>query len=118
MTCPLYKDYTRECIEKFKGLIHLSNFEICESKEKYKKCPFYLFICKPEKGCKYKAKCIKKSMEKQSENSLNYNFILKIVKEYCYSDKRKKCARYKLKEKGKEIPFNLLPDGKKIDIRK
>lgn len=118
MTCPLYKDYTRECIQEFKGLIHLSNFEMCESKEKYKKCPFYLFIFSPQKGCRYKDECIKRSMEEQSESIPNYNFILKIVNEYCFSDKRKKCAIYKLKEKGEEVPPNLLPDGKKIEIKK
>jgi len=40
MTCPMYKDFTRQCIQHFKEMARITNFEICES-NKYEECPAY-----------------------------------------------------------------------------
>ena len=57
MNCPMYKDFTRECAEKFEEVIHISNFDICDS-DRYKECPFFRILNEPEKLCEYADKCI------------------------------------------------------------
>ena len=54
MSCPLYIDYTRECIREIE-IIPNNTLEYCTS-SKYKKCPFYRIIKKEKNICE----CIKK----------------------------------------------------------
>jgi len=111
MSCPMYKDFTRECAEKFKEVINISNFNVCNS-DRYKECPFYRIFNEPEKLCEYVHKCVggefiwKESFER----------IMWVSNNYCLSENKINCERYKLMKTGKTVPENLLADGSKIEL--
>ena len=43
MSCPLYNDFTRECVEKFPEIVSIGTYDYCSS-DGYKTCPFYKII--------------------------------------------------------------------------
>ncbi len=116
MSCPLYEDYTRNCIKKFKEIVNITSFKICDS-ENYKECLFYIAIQTPEKNCKYSDNCIKTFFESLKEKSLiDVKYFIQTGKKYCLDiENRKKCARYKRYETDKKTITNLLPDGTIIE---
>lgn len=113
MTCPLFVDYTRECIEKFKDLIQIESFSICESDEGYKDCIFYIAIKNPEKNCQYSEQCIQVYfMYLDGQESFGEKWFSDVGKIFCLDPKNRiNCARFKEYEAGKKPSPHLLPDG-------
>ena len=56
MSCPLYEDYTRGCINVFPDVVTFSNFDVCESKA-YQKCPIY-HVINSKFRCQYFHTCL------------------------------------------------------------
>lgn len=97
MVCPLYNDYTRECIEHFRNVIKIVNFDFCQS-DKYKTCPFYRIINKIEPICEYAKRC----PVYFHVNDGDFESLVKMANKYCFSDNCNKCARFKIRKKGKK----------------
>jgi len=112
MSCPMYKDFTRECIEKFEEIINISNLDVCES-DRYKECPFYRILNEPEKHCKYIYKCL----EGAAIWKLSFERITQVSKTYCFSENRVNCERYKVMKTGKAIPEGLCADGIRTELK-
>jgi len=116
MTCILYKDFSRGCVVKFKGLLKVSNYDVCQSQDEYKKCPFYRVITEPNVCCKYAEECINLRL-KDTGGSVPYEAIAQVGEAYCFSDDNVNCAVYKLREAGKDVPIDISPDGSKIEMK-
>ena len=112
MSCPMYKDFTRECIESFKEIITISNIDVCDS-DRYKECPFYRILNDPEKLCEYADKCVHSKIFWKS----SFERIMWISKTYCLSENKVNCARYKVMKTGKTPPEGLLVDGNRIELK-
>lgn len=106
MNCPLYKDYTRFCVEKFHKVVYLTNFEFCDS-ERYQDCPFYKILERIEPLCPYIEDC---PMYFHIRDE-SFNQLMRMTKTYCCSENYSFCARYKLRESGEKVPRELYPDG-------
>jgi len=122
MSCPLYRDYTRECVKKYPALVIYKDFTQCES-ETYQECIIYQ-ILQSEFRCKHIDSCLMMFHERIPEflrlaitNPAVYDFVTSRVFEYCLKkDNTTRCARYKIKEEGKQPPPGLSPDGITVDI--
>ncbi|MFC1608551.1 hypothetical protein ACFL2R_00045 [Patescibacteria group bacterium] len=106
--CPLFVDFTRECISKIETFPTEISFEMmnfCQT-EKHTDCPFYKMLKTDESVCKNVKKCsaFKKFQRK------NFDEFVKISNEFCTGD-YKNCLRYQKKEKGEPVPENLHPEG-------
>jgi hypothetical protein len=112
MSCPMYKDFTRECVEKFKEIINISNFEFCDL-DKYKECPFYRALNEPEKLCEYVDRC----HHDETIWKLSFERITWASKTYCFSENKVNCERYKAMKTGKAIPEGLRVDGSRIELK-
>ncbi len=106
MYCPMFRDFTRECIAPFKDVAEISTYITCQS-DKYKTCPFYRSLTEQDKICKFMPKCrqIKLAFK------MPFDVHTELANRYCFEDNRINCARYKLFEAGKEPPDNLIADG-------
>ena len=114
MSCPLYEDYTRTCINQFKALVNFSDFEFCDSEE-YKDCIFYNSITHPDQECKFAKQCIQMHLDIPTEHfQIDINDLNQMAKYYCFSDNKTNCAIYKRFESGKEVSPFLHPDGTMI----
>ena len=113
MSCPMYKDFTRECITEFKDVITIANYAICESDKYEEDCPFYKFIKKVEPRCDFVDKCPMYFHVAQG----NFQGLINMTKKYCYSEKYTNCARYELKKAGKDVSKGLYPDGNMIELK-
>ena len=111
MSCPMYKDFTRECIETFEVIIHLSNINFCES-DRHKECPFYRYINETEKRCEYAERCLhgKTVLETPFER------MVSVSKTYCFCENKVNCERYKVMKSGKVTPEGLGVDGRRIEL--
>jgi len=115
----MYEDYSRGCVDKFPGIMAEMDFKICQSSEGYNKCVIYNFITKSDACCKYIGKCISPDNIKADELirvDLEFaeklvKMLFKIAEEYCTSDNKVNCARYKIFKEGKEAATDLLPNG-------
>ncbi len=112
MSCPMYKDFTRECIEKFEEIITISNLDVCDS-DRYKECPFYRLLNEPEKLCEYADKCLHGKTIWKSP----FERIMWVSKTYCFSENKVNCERYKVMKAGKAIPEGLGADGSRIELK-
>ena len=118
MPCPLFRDYTRHCIEKFPNFVVYSNYDVCFSDD-YTKCMMYEVI-QSDFNCKYLTDCSEAFLNAAPEfimKMLNEEKINVIVREmnnkYCLSeDNCKNCARYKRFDIGEKPSLRLFPDGK------
>ncbi len=121
MVCPLYKDFTRECIIKFPSLVQFTTYQTCES-EQYTDCPIYQ-VCTSEFICEYMPSCgdlnnkkfpaVLKTIYKNKEAQ---KIATEIWTKYCLSPEYSKtCAKYQLLLSGETPPLTLMPDGKKIN---
>jgi len=108
----MYKDFTRECAEKFEEVINISNFDVCDS-DRYKECPFYRILNEPEKLCKYVDKCVHGKIIWKS----SFERIIWVSNTYCLSENKVNCERYKLMETGKTVPENLRADESRIELK-
>jgi hypothetical protein len=123
MSCPLFEDYTRGCIESFPDFVTFSNLGVCESNE-YKKCPLYIVV-KSRFKCQYIHTCshlylkgVPDFIEKIFlDEKFKGDILISLMKRHCLSeDNYKDCMRYKRISQGEEPPLTLFSDGKEIDF--
>jgi len=120
MTCPLYVDFTRECITKFPDFLVFPTFDLCES-DNYKECLAYLVV-NSSFNCPYMITCgkeykknIPKVVTKLLGEKETRDIFYKYTAQYCVSQENYiNCAKCKLLSEGKTPPINLFPDGSKI----
>lgn len=112
MTCPMYKDYTRECVTSYESAIKVFSFDICDS-DNYNECPLYNIITNKVEYCEYTHKCD----EEMNFGSLDFEHIKDIATNFCFYGNKKKCAIYKLRKAGKKVPKGLQSDGKIIELK-
>ncbi len=116
MTCPMYEDFTRMCVEVFKDVIHISNYDICQAEEGYKKCVFYRLMHQSEKErCKYTEECHR--VGTSAANEITIEKAMSLADMYCLSDNKVNCAVYKQIDAGKEVPEGLIADGSKVELK-
>ncbi len=112
MGCPLFKDYTRECIAEIG--IYPENLTkkillFCQT-DKFVECPFYkilktkLEVCKNIKNCP-----AYRNFQKQ-----DFDEFVEISNKYCTSLGYKKCERYVLSKAGKKVSPCMHPNGECI----
>ena len=105
MPCPKFIDNTRECINEIEYM-PANTFEYCVGDD-YQKCPFYLIANNDPNVCKYVKKCIAfKCYALDEFQKFNH-----ISQKYCVAKDHDKCARFKIRETGAEVPLDLHPDG-------
>ena len=109
MTCPLYKDSTRTCIRKYERVLKIQTFDICISNN-YDECPMYNIIEKKVECCEYTPVCD----EEMDFSVWDFEHLKNIANNFCFYGKKEKCAIYKLRKVGKDVPKGLQPDGSKI----
>ena len=117
MVCPLYVDFTRECITKFPDFLVFPTFDLCGS-ENYKECLAYLIVTSPF-VCQYLTICgneyrknLPKIITQMIGEKETREIYYKIIVQYCVSqENHAKCAKYKLLSEGKIPPITLFPDG-------
>ncbi len=105
MACPMWVDFTRECITKIKYTPQNTFYYCCG--EDYKDCPLYRVINNIGTLCENIDKC-----------PVYEHFVLRDFKKfvmvtdaYCLSDNKVNCKRYQMKKSGQAAPPNMLPDG-------
>jgi hypothetical protein len=108
MACPLYRDFTRECVEKIESL-PADTMGYCES-GKYKDCPFYRIITRKGEVCANVAKCSAFAKFRLGD----FEKFVEISNRFCTSKDHVKCKRFILKASGKDVPVTLHPDGRMI----
>jgi len=119
MPCPLFIDFTRECIHKFPDIASIGTYDYCSS-DSYKLCPLYKMIVEKSPHCEFIGKCGMSFIEYFSYPKLveMYESNPQSFLEYCLSDDNKvNCALYKYRKEGKDAPYGLLPDGRKIKLK-
>ena len=122
MSCPYFVDFTRDCIKTYPAIIQYKDFSACES-EGYQKCLVYN-ILRSDFRCKYLDTClnmfpsdIPEFFKLLNQDETIYAFVTKPTYHYCLSkDNNVRCARYKIKEEGKQPPPGLTPDGQNVNI--
>jgi hypothetical protein len=122
MGCPLYRDFTRTCIEKFPDFLMFPTFELCDSND-YNECIAHLIYYSPF-VCPYLIPCgnayknnVPKVITKMLGEKETREMFYKYTAYYCISkENHTKCAKYQLLVEGKTPPINLLPDGSKSSI--
>jgi hypothetical protein len=122
MSCPYYIDFTRDCIRTYPAIIQYKDFSACES-ENYQKCLVYR-ILQSDFQCQYLSTCLNMFPKDLPEffqllntDSTIYEYVTKPTDTYCLSKERhEQCARYKMRQEGKEPPPGLTPDGQNVDI--
>ena len=121
MVCPLYIDFTRNCIEKFPDFLVFPTFDLCESDD-YNECLAYL-ILNSSFSCPYLISCgkeykktlptiVKKLLGEKETRNIYHKYAV----EYCTSQENHvNCAKYKLFSEGKTPPITLFPDGRELN---
>lgn len=107
MECPLFVDCTRECMTEVASL-PADTLEFCTT-ERYVDCPFYRRVKKIGLVCECVSGCPAYDFLKVGDFE---EFVL-IAKQYCLSENNRQCQRYILRQQGKPVPQDLLPDGSK-----
>lgn len=110
--CPLFVDFTRECISKIDVYPSEISFEMlgfCQS-EKHSNCPFYKILKTNEDVCLYIKKCpaFRKFQKK------DFDKFVDISNRFCTGG-YKKCLRFQKSQKGEPVPENLHPEGGTIN---
>lgn len=105
MNCPLFVDFTRECLDKIEFLPQ-DTFEYCVS-DKHIDCPFYRALKNIGAHCEYIDKCV----AYKYFGAKDFEKFVEITKSYCLCPNNVKCARFKIKSSGEVVPEDLLPDG-------
>jgi len=107
MTCPMFKDYTRTCIESFKEISKVTSYELCES-DKFEECPAYQIEFKKKGQCEFLDDCKKNT----NLDGADFEQVKELGNKFCLSTENKvNCARYKLLIKGEIVPNKLLANG-------
>jgi len=111
MTCPLFNDYTRDCLKVFPTLISSDSLTLCTSEKYEENCVFFRIITQKEPICEFAiglSKCPLVDM-------VNAEQFDELAKAYCLSQNKKACKRYSLKKEGKDVPASLLPNGSHVE---
>ena len=120
MSCPLYEDFTRNCIGRFQKIMHMTNLEFCLS-DKCVLCPFYKILVEKRPYCEYVEDCSIR-LEKQIKYVLRvkpelFKGVSDRADKYCHDEDGKlDCQIYKLKKQGKSVPNDMTPDGLPVII--
>lgn len=121
MSCPLYSDFTRDCIDQFDHMISYTAFDLCES-EDYEQCLVYIAL-NSKINCKFLNDCLSlydrkfpDFLHKMFDNKYVHDFIYDMMNKYCLTDNCENCAKYKKYNNGEMPPVNLRPDGKKLHL--
>ena len=122
MSCPYYIDFTRDCIRTYPAIIQYKDFSSCES-ENYQKCMIYR-ILQSDFRCEYLSTCLNMFPEDipeffrlLNEDPVIYEYVTKPTYQYCLSKaNHMQCARYKMRQGGKEPPPGFTPDGQNVNI--
>ncbi len=112
MSCPMYADFTRGCVKKYRKVIQIPSFDICKS-DNYDECPMYNIIIKNVEYCEYTPICD----EIMDFSSWDYEHLKYIATNFCFYGKKENCAIYNLKKENKIIPKGLQPDGRMIESK-
>ena len=118
MNCPLFKNSTRHCIEKFSEIVSIGTFEYCTT-DGHKMCPFYRIIVEKSPYCEFINECGLSFLEYFSYARMieMYELNPQSFLDYCLSEgKKMNCALYECKKEEKDCPKGLLPDGRKIEL--
>jgi len=107
MNCPMFIDFSRECLKKIEFLPQ-NTFDYCAS-DKYKECPSFRTINNIGVKCEYIKACVAYKYFGVSD----FEKFAEITKSYCLSENNIKCERFKIKKSGETPPEDLLPDGSK-----
>ena len=107
MTCPLFNDFTRDCLNIFPTLISSGSLTLCNSEEYEEKCVFFRIITQKEPICEFATGLSKCPLIE----IVNTDKFKELAKKFCLSKNKTACKRYNLKKEGKDVPENLLPDG-------
>ena len=105
MSCPHYKDNTRECVVKIK-VMPRNTFGYCAS-EKFMECPFFKHFTKGGPECVSVHKCQLFAKFMMS----GFEVFVKMTENYCYSENYVNCMRIQLKNAGETVPDEMSPDG-------
>lgn len=108
MNCPMFVDYTRECIIKIE-FIPQDTFNYCNS-DRYKECPFFRTLNNIGSHCEYIEACVAYKYFGVGD----FEKFVKITKCYCLSENNINCERFILRKSGGVVPEDLLPDGSRI----
>jgi hypothetical protein len=122
MSCPYFVDFTRDCIKTYPAIIQYKDFSACES-EGYQKCLIYN-ILHSDFRCKYLDSClnmfpseIPEFFKLLNQDKTIYAFVTEPTYHYCLSKENNvECARYKMKEEGRQPPPGLTPNGQYVNI--
>ena len=106
MACPMYKDFTRECIKELGGMPE-NTLPFC-STSRYIECPFYIALNNLGFACEFLKQCPAYEHFKHD----NFEEFVKIANDYCLSKENcHDCERYKIRKSGNMPPKKLLPNG-------
>jgi hypothetical protein len=109
MNCPMFVDFSRECLPHIKEYPEKLNSNIigyCTS-DNHLECPFYKILKTKEVVCENILTCA----AFKNFQSEEFNEFVAISNKYCTSENHIACQRYILKKKGETVPIALHPDG-------
>lgn len=109
MKCPMFIDYTRECLNKVEFLPQ-NTLAYCET-DMHKECPFFRTLNNVGPFCEY----IKTCTAYKYFGAGDFEKFVDMTKCYCLTKNNTDCKRYKLRKSGEVVPENLLPDGSSIN---
>ena len=109
MQCPMFVDYTRECVTQIE-YVAWTGIIYCNS-EKYKECPFFQAITNPKECCENIKSC-KMFQHLALKDSLLFR---EINDKYCLRKDCVKCKRYQIRKTGVLPPDALMPDGSTLN---
>lgn len=108
-SCPMFVDYVRECSKHIGIVPEVNTVELCTT-EKYTTCPFYKSLSKSCPVCELLDRC---PIFKELSNK-DFDTFVQITEDYCLSEKKMDCERFKIKKSGDKPPPDLMPDGSKL----
>lgn len=119
MGCPLKTTEGRECRNQFKSIVDNVQDDFCISDE-YKICPIYQIIEEQKPYCEHIEECTRRFHRIDhmlQRNPEVYKKIMHLVFDFCLSEKKEECARYKRMITNDRLPNDLLQNGDFISIR-
>jgi len=105
MSCPLYINFTKHCIQKLPEIVEIGTYDYCFS-DGYKMCPFNKIIAEKSPYCELIKNCGISFLEyfSYSKKVQMYELNSQNLLEYCLSDNKKKnLCFYKYGKKKEKI---------------
>lgn len=101
MSCPFYADYARNCIETFKDVVYIQDFDICTS-DSFTDCRFYKILLSKKQPCEFYDHCSKRLATLEDSN-LKRDEIFDYIERFCFSEEIENCPMHMyLKGKNKK----------------